>query len=420
MRILWIKWGSLFPLDTGGKIRTWNILKELGKKNQLCVFNFFPTYAKCSLDGAGHYLNSLISFPVEMPIKNSLSYKFDYICKLFSPVPYVVRQNGIPRVRARLRDLLQEESFDVVVCDFLFPCLNLPHQLPCPGVLFAHNAETTIWRRHFMVARNPLWKVATGLEYWKMLNFESRRVRSFDHVIAVSDADRDWFARAIPSSRISVVPTGVDLEYFRPSPAQEDPRKLVFTGSMDWLANQDAIFYFADKILPVISRTVPGVSLTVVGRDPTEKLRRLAQSNPQIQLTGTVADVRPYTNEAAVYVLPLRIGSGTRLKVFEAMAMGKAIVSTRVGVEGLPVVSGEHLLMADEPEEFAASVVGLLNDACLRGQLGRSARQLVESRFGWPGVAGIFQSILDRVVEDSRPASPRVGDAEPLQVRVAK
>jgi glycosyltransferase involved in cell wall biosynthesis len=420
MKIFWIKQGPLFPLDTGGKIRTWNILKELGERNQVTALSFFPTSIPYSHDDAERHVARLISVPVELPKKYSLSYRLDYLRKLVSPVPFVVRQYRIPQVRARVRELLREEKFDVVVCDFLFPCLNLPDRLPCPLVLFAHNAETMIWKRHFEMARHPLWKLVTGLEYWKMLRFERQRGRTVDHVITVSDLDRDWFARAVPTARISVVPTGVDLEYFRPSPAPGDPRKLVFTGSMDWLANEDAIIYFAENILPIISRAAPGVTLSVVGRDPTDRLRRLATSNPQIQLTGTVADVRPYICEAAVYVLPLRIGSGTRLKVFEAMAAGKAIVSTHVGAEGLPVVSGEHLLMADKPEEFAASVVALLNDAPLREQLGRSARRLVESSFGWSGAGRIFQGILDRVAEQSRSASPRADDAEPLQVRLAR
>jgi polysaccharide biosynthesis protein PslH len=401
MKVLWIKAGPLFPLDTGGKIRTWNILKEFARKNQLTVLSFFPNNVDSSLNGAEHCLERLISIPVEMPNKNSFRYKLDYVRKMFSPTPYVVRQYGIPKVRERVRELLREENFDLVVCDFLFPCLNLPDQMPCPQVLFAHNAETMIWKRHFAVARNLVWKLVTGLEYQKMRSFESRRCRKFDHLIAVSDVDRDFFAESVPSSRISVLATGVDLEYFHPSGTREDPQKLVFTGSMDWLANEDAIIFFAEKILPIILRAVPGVRLSVVGRDPTEKLRRLVQTNPKIQLTGTVPDVRPYVDDAAVYVLPLQVGSGTRLKVFEAMAMGKAIVSTRVGVEGLPVIPGDHLLIADKPEEFAAAVVRLLDDVSLRRRLGSAARQLVESRYGWPQVAQSFHDTLEHVVEES-------------------
>jgi polysaccharide biosynthesis protein PslH len=414
MKIFWIKQGPLLPLDTGGKIRTWNILKELGKLNELTILSFFPAYVPSSNEEARPYVHRLISLPVDLPEKHSFGYHLDYLRRLLSPVPYVVRQYGIPRVRACARRLLQQESFDLVVCDFLFPCLNLPDKMTCPQVLFAHNAETMIWKRHFTVARNPLWKLVTALEYHKMRRFESRRCRIFNHLITVSDLDHDFFAEFVPAPQISVLATGVDLDYFRPSPTPEDPRKLVFTGSMDWLANEDAILFFAQKILPLILRAVPGVTLTVAGRDPTEKLRQLAQSNPQIQLTGTVPDVRPYTAEASVYVLPLQVGGGTRLKIFEAMAMGKAIISTQIGAEGLPVVPGEHLLIENEPQGFATAVIHLLDDVSRRRRLGEAARRLVESRFGWPEVGRAFHGILERVAEANRRPTATSIHAKPV------
>ncbi len=406
MKILWIKAGPIYPLDTGDKIRTWSILKELGKKNDVTVFSFFSAHLGGSQDGAGRHVSRLIAMPVDMPEKYSLQYYVNYLRKLPSTVPYVVRQHELQAVQELVRIMLQNAGFDTVVCDFIFPCLNLPDRVPCPKVLFAHNAETMIWQRHFRVARNPLRRAVFGLEYRKMKRFERLKCPSFDHLIAVSDVDRSWFAKFVPASRISVIPTGVDLDFFRPSSDPGNVSKLVFTGSMDWLANEDAILYFEEKVLPLIVRDVPDITLTVAGRDPTARLRRLAQVNDHIQLTGTVPDVRPYVDAAAVYVLPLRVGSGTRLKIFEAMAMGKAIVSTRIGAEGLPVVSGKHLLLADKPEEFAASVVRLVKDGELRRQLGQAARQLVETRHGWPEVGRNFHDILEAVVKQSRSQLP--------------
>jgi polysaccharide biosynthesis protein PslH len=405
MKIFWIKQGPLFPLDSGGKIRTWNILKLLAARNELTVLTFFPSYLPASCEIPERHLKRFISMPIEMPKKYSLRYRLDYLRKLCSPVPYVVRQYGIPAVRAKVRDLLATEKFDVVVCDFIFPCLNLPPKLSCPQILFAHNAETMIWKRHFEVAKGLAWKAVTGTEYLKLRRFESWRSQTFDHVITVSSQDRDFFAKSVPSSRISVLPTGVDLDCFHPSETAENPSELVFTGSMDWLANEDAILFFAETILPLLLRVKPGITLSVVGRDPTERLVRLTKSVPQIRLTGTVDDVRPYVARAGVYVLPLQVGSGTRLKVFEAMAMGKAMVSTQVGVEGLPVVSGQHLLIADRPQEFANAVLRLLDDASLRQALGRNARTLVKTGYGWPQINESFEVILQRVVSGGKPAA---------------
>ena len=400
MKIFWIKQGPLFPLDTGGKIRTWNMLKLLARETELTVLTFYASHMTASRDIPDQHLARFISMPVDMPKKYSLAYRLHYLRKLCSPVPYVVRQYGIPAVRARALDLLKEGKFDVIICDFLFPCLNLPEKTDCPQILFAHNAETMIWKRHFEAAPELTWKMVTGLEYLKLRRFEGRRSRLFDHIVTVSSLDRDFFGKFVPSSKISVLPTGVDLNYFSPINVEENPLSLVFTGSMDWLANEDAILFFADKVLPLLLQDQPGLTLTVVGRDPTERLRRLASVNPHIRLTGTVPDVRPYVAESAVYVLPLRIGSGTRLKVFEAMAMGKAMVSTQVGVEGLPVVSGQHLLIADEPREFAKAVLRLLQDVTLRRRLGQSARTLVESGHGWPQITRAFHGTLQQVIKE--------------------
>ena len=183
-------------------------------------------------------------------------------------------------------------------------------------------------------------------------------------MLAVSDADRRHVRRlygdGVPRP-VHVVPTGVDTSYFAPEASPADSRNLVFTGSMDWLPNEDAMVFFCREVLPLIRADEPGVTLSIVGRAPTPTVEKLADGHG-ITVTGRVDDVRPYMRDAAVYIVPLRIGGGTRLKIFEAMAMGKAVVSTTVGAEGLPVTSGEHLLLADEPRTFARAVVRLLRD----------------------------------------------------------
>jgi glycosyltransferase involved in cell wall biosynthesis len=201
-----------------------------------------------------------------------------------------------------------------------------------------------------------------------------------------------------------VIPTGVDLEYFRPEPGNEQPYTLVFTGAMDWLANQDAICYFVDEILPLVREQVPETDLWVVGRNPSERVRSLAEKKNGITVTGEVEDVRPYVRDAAVYIVPLRVGGGTRLKIFEAMAMGKAVVSTSIGAEGLPVRDGENILLADERQDFAQKIVNLLRDPATRNRLGQAGRRLVESEYSWRAVAGRFDSMLQRVVTRSHQA----------------
>jgi glycosyltransferase involved in cell wall biosynthesis len=179
---------------------------------------------------------------------------------------------------------------------------------------------------------------------------------------------------------------------------------MVFTGSMDWLPNEDAMQYFVREILPIIRTEEPAVSLSIVGRAPTPAVQRLA-ADAGIIVTGRVDDVRPYVRDAAVYVVPLRIGGGTRLKIFEAMAMGKAVVSTTVGAEGLPVTSGEHVLLADEPNTFARAVIRLMRDVERRRQLETAARALVVAAYDWSAVAGELENALVRFARVRPPST---------------
>jgi glycosyltransferase involved in cell wall biosynthesis len=196
-------------------------------------------------------------------------------------------------------------------------------------------------------------------------------------------------------SAVHDVPTGVDTEYFQPTAAAREGAELVFTGSMDWMPNEDAVIYFADEVLPRIAAVIPEVTLTVVGRNPTGRIRALARANSRIRVTGRVEDIRPYVARAAAYVVPLRVGGGTRLKIYEAMAMGKPVISTTIGAEGLPVHDGKELLIADGAEQFAQAVVRVLGDRDLANGLSRRARAVVCERFGWEKAAAVFAEICE-------------------------
>jgi polysaccharide biosynthesis protein PslH len=292
---------------------------------------------------------------------------------------------------------------------FVIAAGSIPWEVSTPKVLFTHNVESVIWQRHYQVSRNPLWKALSWREWRTMQAAEHKYLREADHVLTVSEDDRRSFAQFVDFAKLSVIPTGADTEFFAPTEEPEMPNSLVFTGSMDWLPNEDGVVYFMKEILPLIRQEVPGVSLTIVGRNPSSRLKDLAATTASVHLTGWVEDIRPYLSQAAVCVVPLRIGGGTRLKIFEAMSMGKAIVSTTIGAEGLPVRPDEHLVIADEPAQFSKSTVALLKDAPLRGSMGITARNLVVENYSWATVAKQFSGILDEVVAKSgqrRPNSP--------------
>ena len=405
MKILWVKSGGFLPLDTGGKIRSYNLLRELARRHEVSVFTFYPQHQDDRHSELEEFCSDVILQPLALPSRASLTDMIAYGMNMFRPVPYSMVKYCRPEVGVRLRQLLAAHNYDAIICDFLLTAAVIPWDYPAPKILFTHNVEAVIWERHWRVGRNPLWKMISWREYKTMARVERMYLRKADHILTVSDLDRDVFSRVINAQKITTIPTGVDIDYFIPngdSSAIEE-NNLVFTGSMDWLPNEDAIVFFAEKILPIIQKQLPAVKLWVVGRKPTQKVLALAEGNPAIEVTGAVPDIRPYMKSAAVYVVPLRIGGGTRIKIFEAMSAGKAVVSTSIGAEGLPVTNGEDIFLADQPDDFAAAVVRLVSDTRKRNRISRAARELVQSRYSWSGVTDVLETVLVNAVEQNQP-----------------
>jgi polysaccharide biosynthesis protein PslH len=405
MRMLWLKSDLLLPLDKGGKLRTWHLLRHLAKRHEVTYLAFAePDTPQADVDGMKQVATEVATVTRSDPPKGSWRFLVDAAVHLLDPLPYAVGKYRSAALRRRLDDVLRQRPYDLIVCDFLFPAVNLPRRLPCPAVIFTHNVESEIWRRHAETKTGGLSRRLYSMQYRRMLRYEERALRRFDGVLAVSTADSDTFARIYPDAirqPVHVVPTGVDTDYFTASPSEPGARELVFTGSMDWLPNEDAMLFFCRDVLPLVRKAEPGVTLSIVGRAPTPAVTRLG-GQPGVRVTGRVDDVRPYMRDAAVYIVPLRIGGGTRLKIFEAMAMGKAVVSTTIGAEGLPVTSGEHVMMADSPETFARDVVRLLRDVDRRRRLEAAARALVIERYDWSAVAGALEEALMRIAGPDR------------------
>jgi sugar transferase (PEP-CTERM/EpsH1 system associated) len=398
MRILWLNANLLLPLDKGGKLRTWHLMRHLARDHEITYLSFAdPQTSPAEREGMREVCAHLQLIPRHDPPKGSRAFYLDAAARVFDPLPYAAGKYRSAAYRERVDALLASGGFDLVVCDFLVPAVNMPRRLPCPAVLFTHNVEAEIWRRHHERQGNPLQRMLFGQQWRRMLRFEGDTVGRFDLVLAVSDSDRDTLLRLYPEqlrAPVFTVPTGVDTSYFAPRPERPiAPRHLVFTGSMDWIPNEDAMKHFCGEILPRIRAEEPEVTLSIVGRAPTPAVQRLAQI-AGVEVTGTVPDVRDHIDRAAVYIVPIRIGGGTRLKIFEAMGMGKAIVSTTVGAEGLPVTDGRDVVIADSAPAFAEAVVALIRDPARRLHLERAARELVVARHDWSAVTGELEPAL--------------------------
>ena len=404
MRILWIKTELLHPIDKGGRIRSYQMLRSLSQQHQvtyLCLDD--GCAAADAVERAREYAQELVVVPFRPPAKRSFGFFVDLLRNLLSPLPYAIARYDSPELCERVRCLAG--TADLIVCDFLTPSLNLPDGLPVPVVLFEHNVEAMIWQRHVTVPQHPLRRAYMRLQWRRMLRHEARECRRFAHVIAVSGIDADVIRREYAVASVGYVPTGVDLEYFSASrPRPRDSRELVFVGSMDWMPNEEGVRWFASEVFSAVQERIAGARLMVVGRSPSPATRALAARNPAIEVTGTVADVRPYLQRAAICVVPLRIGGGTRLKIYEAMAMGIPVVSTAIGAEGLPVRHGEHLLIADSTDEQVSTVCALLSDPQRSAALSVNALRYVQEHCSWDAVAHSFLAQCPRRAAAGEPS----------------
>lgn len=387
-----------FPLDAGGKIRTAKLLEQLSREFELTfICNVEHPKDDPCLDQARKICSAFHPVPWKEVSKGSPAFYLRILARLWSRLPIIVLNDYSADLERTLHHVLAQGRFDLIVCDFLQPSLNLRKVTGYPTLLFQHNVESMIYERYYKTATNPWLKLFWRSQWKKLHRYEGEACRRFTGVVAVSDVDKSTMEREFEVSNVHAIPTGVDLEYFTPRQDQVIPNSLVFTGSMDWLPNEDALLFFAEEILGRVKAKLPDVTLSIVGRKPSARLLERLQAYPEIKILGRVDDIRPHIGRHAAYIIPLRIGGGTRIKFYEAMAMGKAVVSTSIGAEGLPVTHGREVLLADTAEDFAASVVRVLSDQALRIRLEQASRTFVEAHCSWAQAATVFADIARRV-----------------------
>jgi len=409
MKILFLSQRFLLPMDTGGKIRTGKLLEQLCRAHEITVVgNFVPGRDGPHRERMEALCDRYVPVPWREPRRPSPAFYARVLRNSLSRYPVTALNDYSADLEQAVLATLKEDQYDIAICDFVQSALLFRRVTGIARLLFQHNVEARIFERHRDNARDPFSKAFWGMQYRRMRDFEAAMVRAFDAVIAVSENDAAVFREDYGASGVHAIPTGVDVDYYTPAAeCAPSSTELVFCGSMDWLPNQDGIRFFLEQVAPRLEESGREWSLTVVGRNPSEWLRQAAAGNPRLTLTGWVDDVRPYLQRAGVCIVPLRIGGGTRMKIYEAMAMGKPVVSTTVGAEGLDVVDGRDIRLVDEPAAFAEALVELLADAGERARMGQAARALVEANFGWPRVAERFAEICQEAIEQHQPAPAR-------------
>jgi len=395
----------LFPNDAGGKIRTTNILRGL-KGGAFEVRLLSPATAAqrqqwgAEIEGVCDEFVSWLPMP---PKPQALR-----VLDLMRNLPVNVVSDLSPPAAQAVQAQVDRADIDLIVFDFVHASVLRPATLPVRSLCFTHNVEAEIFGRHASNAKDPARRWVWKSQHAKMQRFEGRALRQYDKVIAVSERDALHFCSAYGVQDAEAIPTGVDLDFFSwAAPAPRDaqhPPTVVFIGSMDYAPNIDAVDFFVRTVWPQVRAAFPDAVFLVVGRNPPEALQALARRSSGVQFTGFVPDVRPHVRSAHVSVIPLQVGGGTRIKAFEAMAMGCPVVSTTVGIEGLAVEPDVHYLQRDTAQDLTDGVLTLLRDAALRERLSRQARSLVESRFGHRVAAQVFESICRRMLAAPTPA----------------
>ncbi len=375
------------PHYFGASIRTYSLVRMLAREHQVTVLCFASPEERAALGP----LRELCAGVQTVDHPPGARRKRLYQIRALLARPYSYYATYSPVMAAALARLLAQRRFDLVQLEGgdMAPYYKLPATIL--KVLDEHNIEYQLLERTWRQARSPLRRLYNRLEAQKLRRAELAACQRVDAVLATSDVDRAALARDVPEVPIHVIPNGVDTAFFMPDGAPEDPRSVLFTGAMDYHPNTDGVLYFAGEIWPRIRTQALESVLTVVGKNPPARVRALTRDG--IVVTGTVPDVRPWMRRAAVFVVPLRVGGGTRLKILEALASGRAVVSTSLGCEGLEITPGEEIIVADAPQAFADAVVRCLRDPVLRARLGARGRALVERRYRWEAIGATLNDL---------------------------
>ncbi len=402
-----------YPPDQGAPIRNFNFIRYLGSSPayELSLLSFGRPEERDPPPETPSILEKLCNRVEIVTPPNSRSKISRLKAQAFGSLPDLALRLNSNDFKIRLKELLDQENFAAILCEGLelapflmeaFKSWNKPRPLL---ILDEHNTEYLLQKRVFQsevslgVRRLPA-AIYSWSQYIRLKKFETKALKFFDRVIAVSENEKAALNLLLPEKAIAVIPNGIDLEEFKPpsEPGEELPYQLIFSGTMDFRPNVDAVLWFARKVWPQVRKAKPQATFIITGKRPSPAVEGLGKL-PGIKVTGPVKDIRPYILQSAVFVLPMRMGGGVRLKLLEALALGKALVTTPFGADGVPLTPGKEAIFANDPAAFAKEVIFLLDQPEVRKKLGEAGRDFVEKNYGWKMISPLLEAVLE--VEES-------------------
>jgi sugar transferase (PEP-CTERM/EpsH1 system associated) len=386
-----------WPLTDGAVIRDFNLLREAAKRHDVSLLCFlFKPSDREHFDALRPYCKKIVGIDLMRPKWRTLA---NAAQSLVTADPFITREYWRTEMASALEKFVDEERIDVVHSHFLHMSQYVGHKRSAAFVHDAHNLEHVLWQRMERTTTNPFKKAFIHSQYGKLVRLQQDVARASEKCVVLSDEDRAEYLRICPGADVTTVPNGADVDYWTPGDTNGavEPSSLLYFGNLSWPPQADAAVYFHDKILPLIRQRVPGVKFYIAGQNPPEAVKVLASDD--VIVTGFVPDMRDYVASAAVVVMPLRAGAGTKHRVFQAMCMKKPVVCTAVAAEGIALTQGETALLADEPETFANATISLLQDAALRQKLGEQGRQLVLDRYDWRAIYERLEKAFQEAVD---------------------
>jgi glycosyltransferase involved in cell wall biosynthesis len=402
MRLLWLSHFIPYPPRGGAHQRSYNLLRHVSKlyETTLVAFNLQGS-APAQLSQWKAELEKHCSAVLfwETPVEwKSIRWAAKLMVSPLHPQPYSCLCFSSPEIETKWKAILRQREGALVHFDSIDLARLAPAAAGFRKILNHHNCESAMAERRAEAEANPVKKLYLHSQAQKLAKLERDTCPLFDVNLAVSEADAQLLRARSPQARFHVVENSTDTDYFAPAAAPSEPDTLAFVSSLNWYPNISAIQSFVREAWPKVKARRPGVRLYVVGMKPSASLVRWLRQDPQIVLVDSPPDVRPWMAKAAVFICPMKDGGGTKVKLLDAMAMGKAIVSTAVGCEGLDVSHGENILIADGSQDFAARTVEALRDRALRERLAAQARLLVERKYNWPVVGAHLEEAYEQVI----------------------
>lgn len=377
-----------YPLNRGGAIRIFNIIKNLSKNHELSLICFKGRDNEEGMRVLSKYCCSIHTFPTLHFSK--MKKRLTWFCLL----PFYISRFYSPLFQKCIDKELKQNNYDLVLVEFSFMAQYEFGENQERLVLDAHNIESDLVYQ-IMKDKGSLFSIYNYLEFVKTKRFEKSIFKKFRKILAVSEEDRRKALKFSPTSDVSVVPNGVDVNYFEYFPQQRESKTIVFVGGLYYYPNVEGISHFYQEIFPLVREKIPEVTLYLIGLTGDDRLRREMGEDKNVILTRQVEDIRPYFKESAVSIVPLRMGGGTRIKILESMAMGRVVVSTSKGCEGIEAIHEKEIVVDDDPVEFAKSIIKLIQDIDYREQLALAGRKLVEEKYSWEKIVIRMKEILN-------------------------